>query len=381
MSSDAPPRGFSRRGVLGAAVGATTVLLASCTPLGRTESDASPRADVVSPPMPERVVAAGATQAGIARPTPPQTLVAVDVFDCEAGAGDALDALRDLIVRATDGALPGIDEPGDLTITVGVGRRVASDVYGDAGQLPPLPAFAREQLGEHQGGDLAIQTCASDVGVLSLVVEAVRAAIMNAGGQLRWTQRGTRTSQSPEGVSANALGFHDGIVNPRTNDELVHSVWCDGNDDGAAVRVSGASVMILRRLELDLAGFTALAPGDRELIVGRRADGRPLTGGEMMADVDLAEKNPDGSYVIPVDAHVRAAHPLATGRPLMLRRGYSFATDAGASGLLFICFQRDPESFIQTQLELDRRDALMRFTRCTGSGIFLILPGLDQPWK
>jgi dye decolorizing peroxidase len=59
----------------------------------------------------------------------------------------------------------------------------------------------------------------------------------------------------------------------------------------------------------------------------------------------------------------------------MLRRGFSYVNAEDDAGLLFICYQRDIGSFVQTQYRLDQGDDLLRFATPTASAAFLILPG------
>lgn len=84
---------------------------------------------------------------------------------------------------------------------------------------------------------------------------------------------------------------------------------------------------------------------------------------------------------MPPDAHARVAAPQANGGATILRRGYSY--DNGTNhegerdaGLLLLLYQRDPRrQLIPLQRHLAERDALTRFTRPVGSGVFAILPG------
>ncbi|RNL77773.1 Dyp-type peroxidase [Nocardioides marmorisolisilvae] len=263
-----------------------------------------------------------------------------------------LEALGEEIERLVSGRAADVPEPGDLTVTVGV---------ADPGLV--LPTFARDTFGpEHCGGDLVLQVCGSDpVAVLAASDRLTR------DHAVRWSQLGFSGAAGKDGFGRNLLGFHDGIVQPRGREELSAGVWGD----------DGSTVMVVRRIVLDVEGFNDLAVDQQEAVIGRRkSTGAPLSGGHLTSPLDLAAKTPAGAYLIPVDAHVRRAHPLATGRPLMLRRGYSFAGEQG-SGLLFISFQRDLAEFIQTQYRLDAGDALNRYLRVTASGVFRVLPGFS----
>ena len=69
----------------------------------------------------------------------------------------------------------------------------------------------------------------------------------------------------------------------------------------------------------------------------------------------------------------------------MLRRGYAFSngvltlddTTVDDSGLMFICFQHDLDTFVKSQQRIDDLDDLRQFTTTTASATFLILPGFS----
>ena len=145
----------------------------------------------------------------------------------------------------------------------------------------------------------------------------------------------------------------------------------------APARLAGATIAVVRRMELDLGRFAGLPVGEQEAVFGRRrASAVPLSGGSIATDPDLGAKTRDGRYVIPAGAHLRRANALATGVPQMLRRSYSI-DDPGA-GLLFISFQNALHTFTATLNRMDGVDALLAYTRTTGAGTFLILPGFSS---
>ncbi|GAB2827292.1 hypothetical protein GCM10027200_28470 [Lentzea nigeriaca] len=98
----------------------------------------------------------------------------------------------------------------------------------------------------------------------------------------------------------------------------------------------------------------------------RKHDAMPLPGGE---EVDLSAKTPDGEYVIPADAHARRAHPLTVGAGLMLCRSYNYA-----EGLIFISFQRELRTFVNTMYRMADGDALLRYAMTISSAAFRIPP-------
>lgn len=317
----------------------------------------------------QRVAHHGDTQAGVARPAA-QAHCDLSVWDVAEPAG-VLRRLSGRIDALADGdGLAGLP-PAGLTVTVGVGPRLVDPALPGGQELPLFPG---DQVDDrHRGGDLLLQVCADDPLVVSLAV----ATLVDADLVPRWRQAGFRGALGPDGHARNLLGFADGIVVPRGEDELRKEVWLDSP---AAVR--GGTIAVVRRMRLDVAGFLALPVGQQERVLGRRRDtAEPLSGGGADAEIDLGAKTSDGQYLVPADAHVRRAHPLTSGSGLMLRRGYSYDNGPGDRGLLFVSFQKQLRTFVATQHRLVEGDALMRYATTTASATFLVLPGFtpDRP--
>ncbi len=366
MSAMTSSAGLSRRRLL--AVGATG---AAAMVSGVSGSSAPAPSTPETPAEPAGTIDAhGEHQAGIVTPRIAQRHCAVVV--CDLASPDVRGTLAALGARihaltggtATLGGL----EPGPATVTVGLGpgpvRRVDPTLPGTT-ELPP---FAFEDIAPNdRGGDLLLQVCAMD----PLIVALLTAELAPLAGTVRWQAQGFRGAPlDSSGAARNLLGFADGIVGPRTDAELHEQVWLGG-------RVAGGTIAVVRRIRLDTRAFHRLPVAGQEAVIGRRRDNaEPLSGGGIDADVDLGAKTARGEYLIPADAHVRVAHPLASGTGLMLRRSYS-----SPEGLLFICFQRELRTFTATQSTMDERDVLMRFVTTTATGTFLILPGFgpDRP--
>jgi dye decolorizing peroxidase len=255
---------------------------------------------------------AQARQSGVA--TPQQ-------FHCDVSVWDAAEVPR---VAVSD----------SVTVTVGHG-------------IDGLPEFPGDQVApDHRGGKLLLQVCGDDPAAVE------DAAARLAPGGLRWREKGFRTADN-----RNTLGFVDGIVVPKTPQELNEEVWLP----------DGSTIAVVRRMKIDVAAFTSLPVAEQERVFGRRKDSAvPLSGGE---EVDLTAKTPDGEYLIPVDAHVRRAHPLPSGTGLMLRRSYNYA-----EGLIFISFQRELKTFVNTMYRMIEGDALLRYATTTTSAAFRIPP-------
>ncbi|AGP56441.1 Dyp-type peroxidase [Streptomyces rapamycinicus] len=367
----------SRRAFIGATGTVTAVGLSA----GCQSHAARPDRDDAPAPTPP-VSPTGRYQAGITLPQPAQrNLLAVvaDLVDVDAAAVRPLlaelgEAIRTL-TAGTDARLMGL-EPGDLTVTVGVGPRLVREVDPALPGAKDLPRFSRERIAPGaRGGDLLIQICADD----ALVVPVVAAALLERAGDRireRWRQSGVRGANVPvdKGRAAprNLFGFVDGIVGPHTKAEQRRHLWLAG-----PARVADGTLAVLRRMELDLPRFAKLSVAEQEAVFGRRrATGVPLSGGTIASGPDLGAKTPDGRYLVPVDAHARRAHSTAVGVGLMLRRSYSI--DGPAPGLLFMSFQNDIRTFTNTLTRMDNSDALLEFTTTTASASFLILPGFDE---
>ncbi|WP_083459692.1 Dyp-type peroxidase [Jiangella muralis] len=391
-----PPSGRTRRRDLlrglaaaGAAAGfAGAAGLAAGRATADDERRAAATTEAPAAPVggrPDAVDAAGPHQAGIARPGTPQPhglLLVLDLVATPAPTAPYRDAVRALCARlgtaildltgerAAEAGL--LDGPGDLTATIGLGPRVVAAFGADLPGAQPLPAFAADSSvpPERTGGDLLIAVYASDPndvhrGASWLAERADPDAVP------RWSQRGFRAPGTGT-IARNPLGFHDGVIVPQNADEQDEHVWIA---DGP---LAGGSICVVRRLRLDAARFTAEPVERQEAVIGRhRNDGSPLSGGGPTGEVDLLAKTADGLYVTPARSHVRAAHPSVTGSALMLRRGYAFDDGAADAGLLFVCFQRDLRTFVQTQFRLDEVDDLGGYVTPTGSATFLILPGFD----
>jgi len=305
-----------------------------------------------APAAPAAISPYGEHQAGV--DTPAQRHCAVSVWDTTqpdlAALGQEIAALRG------NPALAGLPVD-DLTATVGLGPRLSPVVTA-------LPEFPGDQVAPNErGGDLLLQVCASDPLTVSLAASVLGRA---TGGTLRWRQTAFLGPSTPAGPARNILGFPDGIVTPT---EPSREVWLD----------DGGSIAVLRRMRLRVTEFLARPVAEQERVFGRRkADGVALSGG---TDADLGAKRPDGQYLIPADAHIRLAHPMSAGVPTMLRRSYNYDNGEDDRGLLFISFQRELRTFVNTAYRMADGDALLRYATTTASAAFHVLPGFsaDQP--
>ncbi|KUJ68508.1 hypothetical protein ACZ90_18135 [Streptomyces albus subsp. albus] len=346
---------------------------------------ASSRGDASSTPKP--VVAIpfhGRRQAGVTSTQQPAThLLAFDLRRTSTAAGrktlrKVLGALTRVLSTAAS------DEPSDprlqsggttrLTSLVGVGpvlaARLGLNVPTGLADLPSHPGDRLDPARSH--GDLLIQLCAADRWTLTVVAELAAAAARSAGAVPRWTQSGFLPHTAPGTTPRNLFGFKDGTANPE-GATAERWVW------GPPGTHHDGTILVYRRIRMDVAGFAALPEDRQNLVIGRRAgDGVPLSGTAEHDDPDIYAKNPDGSYVIPATAHVRLSNPRLDGGARMLRRSYSYDEGPDDRGLLFCAFMRDPAVFTRVQDRLATRDALARFVEHRASAVAYVLPGAPR---
>ncbi|WP_406118159.1 Dyp-type peroxidase [Streptomyces sp. NBC_00989] len=306
----------------------------------------------------------GARQAGVTTPQQPAVLVvSYDLApDLYGRAGRR--AVRDVLARWSR-ALDAEPAPARLTATVGIGPLLPGRLGVSAPDaLREVPPFPGDRLDPARcGGHVLVQLCADDrrtteqaaTTLTGLAAEALRP---------RWRQTGF-LSPTPAGQTPrNLLGFKDGTENP-TPQEREKWVWA-----------GDSTFLVVRRVHIRVGDFSRLAPRRQEEIIGRhRADGAPLGRRHEHDDVDIFAKSPQGRYVIPLHAHVRAASPRFDGGARMLRRGYSYDEGPDDRGLLFLAFMRDPALFVRVQQRLAERDDLSRFIEHRASAVAYVLPG------
>jgi len=373
------PATLPRRAILGGAV--SVAALAACSTDSsdsRIQTSSGPVVATESTqtePSQTSSAAASSTQLGIDRPQVPQAFALLTVWDLAAPTGipSLLRSLGRRAARLVDSGQSAGESPVGLSVTLGLGERAAR-AAGLPEPIGTLPPFASDDLGSGPtGGDLVTLVRAEEPATVLGATDDLGSLLTRGDrGRRSWSQFAVRGPVSPQGVSRNVIGFHDGVVQPVGAEELDESVWM--RPPGGDSVLAGATTFVVRRMVIDVERFNALSRHRQEAVIGRdKVTGAPIGGTSIDSPVDLAAKNPDGSYVLPVGAHVRRAHPAATGRPLMLRRSYSFVSDA-EQGLLFMSFQRDLSAFVQTQYRLDAADDLMAFTRTTASGAFWVPP-------
>lgn len=364
---------------------------------------AATAADALSEPSPPSLPGAfgadvvpfhGAHQAGVETPQQSHTwFVGLDLRPGQTVADmRRLMALwTDDAVRLTAGtaALADLESelattPSRLTITLGLGSGFFSSLDLDAQRPPslkPLPAFAVDRLdGRWPATDVLLQIGSDDVMTVS---HAVRVLTRGARSFVdpAWVQRGFVRSRgvAPAGTTPrNLMGQVDGTSNPAPGTaELDRTVW---SADGPSWW-HGGTMLVLRRIRMELDTWERLGRTDREMAIGRRLpDGSPLAGGGEHAQVDLEAVGADGLLVVPELAHVRQAKARHDSER-MLRRGYTYDDSPGAAsvsdvGLLFAAYVADVDrQFVPVQRRLEAADLLNKWTTPVGSAVYALPPG------
>lgn len=291
---------------------------------------------------------------GITLPAVPQRHARLTVLAVDGPATAVLDAARR--IAAVDPAQPA--DAGEVSVTIGFAPHIARELWPERATAEALPRFASDAEDIVEGGELAIQVCAE-------TAPGARGASARILGEISsriaWQADGYRDAPTPEGTARTNIGFIDGIINPRSAEELAAGVFT----------AQGDTYAVLRRIRI-AQSFLDASVADQEGAIGRsRETGAPLSGGSTMDEIDLFAKTDAGRTLIPAAAHARRAHPANIGRPLMLRRSYSIDAAPGA-GLLFAAFMNDPQTFTATQRRLDEMDDLIRHTTTEASGVFFV---------
>ncbi|WP_214411581.1 iron uptake transporter deferrochelatase/peroxidase subunit [Sphaerisporangium fuscum] len=277
-----------------------------------------------------------------------------------------------------------------LTITIGFGPSLFDERFGLAAKKPAaladLPKFPGEDLKpEISGGDICIQACAHDPQV---AVHAVRNLARIGFGKVsvRWSQLGfgrTSSTSRAQATPRNLMGFKDGTNNLKLEDAalLRQQLWVASGD--GPDWMTGGSYMVTRKIRMNIETWDRAPLSEQEQIFGRdKGAGAPLGRKGEFDEPDFAAKQADGTPAIPMNSHVRLAHPSSHGGAHLLRRGYNFVDGSDGlgrldAGLFFIAYQRDPrKQFVPIQMELARNDALNEYIKHVSSGLFACPPGL-----
>ena len=232
-----------------------------------------------------------------------------------------------------------------------------------------FPPFPKEQLQDkYTGGDIVIQACADDEQV---AFHAVRNLVRKARNTvtMKWSQAGFAAIGDRLATPRNLFGFKDGTANVTKEKDFDQVVWCDSND-----WMRGGSYMAVRRIQMFLETWDRTNLQEQENTFGRYKDsGAPFGKKNEFDEVELD--------LLPVDSHVRLAKEV--NKPIY-RRSYSYSdgiderTGQFDSGLLFLSFQKDPDSFVKVLTNLGAQDKMNEYVTHIGSGLFACFAGIKK---
>jgi len=206
---------------------------------------------------------------------------------------------------------------------------------------------------------------------------------------VRWSQLGfgrTSSTSTSQATPRNLFGFKDGTANLKAEeaDLLKQHLWVQPGD--GPDWMAGGSYAVTRKIRMMIETWDRTSLGEQETIIGRtKGEGAALGQAKEFDEIDLVSKNGAGDPLIPVDAHVRLAHPDTNSGAHLLRRGYNFVDGSDGlgrlnAGLFFIAYQRDPRThFVPIQTSLARSDAMNEYTRHVSSALWACPPGVSGP--
>lgn len=399
MTDSNPDPRITRRGIL-AAGGAALLGAAGGVVIGRasaSEPDA-PTAMPTAASTSEAVASGEATllpfyddhQAGVETEEADfQTFLGLDLRNASRDDADAvLRLVSDDAARLTQGqpilgdAMPELAANADLmSIAVGLGHgffRKAGLEHAIPAEFVEIPAFENDTFEDPwTQTDLVLQIGANDPTALSHAVRMLTRDLSTLA-DVRWQQDGFRAPGTMDlGTHArrNLMGWPEGkhFPVPGTQD-FADVVWIQEGPDWLV----GGTILVLRRMRMELDLWDRLDRSAQETVVGRR-----LSDGELLsadAPGDPFEAVDDlGLPVIPMDAHVRIARADSLDG-VILRRPYNY--DMGIVdgrndvGLVFATYQRDPaKQFIATQARLTKSDAFRKWITAIGSATYVFPAG------
>lgn len=290
-----------------------------------------------------------------------------------------------------------VHSPANLTITSGFGESFFERI-GKSDQKPewlePIPAMSRDQLDTQSWPqtDLVLQLCCDDPITLSHATRHMIRAGSDYASPV-WMQQGFANAHGTEaaGTTArNLFGFKDGTINPSTDEDYEDIVWIDEGPSWA----QGGSAMVIRRIRFHMDEWEMLDRDSREVVFGRKVEsGAPIGGENEFDTADFTLTDEYGLPLIDPASHMaRARNPRYEPFQKIRRRAYNYDlppvgqdsfNDTANSGLIFICYQKDPrKQFIPIQQRLDESDRLNQWVTHIGSQVYFCPQGTDtnQYW-
>ena len=262
--------------------------------------------------------------------------------------------------------------PYRLTLTFGV----SADFLKKMGlekkrpkEFRDLPPFPKEQLQEkYTGGDIVIQACADDEQV---AFHAVRNLVRKARNTvtMKWSQSGFAAIGDRMSTPRNLFGFKDGTANVTKEKDFDKVIWTESDD-----WMNGGTYLAVRRIQMFLETWDRTNLQEQENTFGRyKESGAPFGKKDEFDEVNLD--------LLPVDSHVRLAKEV--NKPIY-RRSYSYSdgivekTGQFDTGLLFLAFQKNPDSFVKVQTNLGAQDKMNEYVTHIGSGLFACFAGVKK---
>jgi deferrochelatase/peroxidase EfeB len=210
---------------------------------------------------------------------------------------------------------------------------------------------------------------------------------------VRWSQLGfgrTSSTSRTQATPRNLFGFKDGTANVKAEDTTAvrDHVWVAPGD--GPEWMSGGSYLVTRKVKMMIETWDRTPLNEQEAIIGRaKGSGAALGRRAEFDEPDFAATGADGLPAIPLDSHVRLAHPDLNKGAKLLRRGYNYVDGSDGlgrlgAGLFFMAYQRDPRrQFVPIQSRLARMDKMNEYVRHISSGLFACPPGVrtaDDHW-
>ena len=262
--------------------------------------------------------------------------------------------------------------PYRLTLTFGVSADFLKKMSLEKKrpkEFRDLPPFPKEQLQEkYTGGDIVIQACADDEQV---AFHAVRNLVRKARNTItmKWSQSGFAAIGDRMSTPRNLFGFKDGTANVTKEKDFDQVIWTESED-----WMNGGTYLAVRRIQMFLETWDRTNLQEQENTFGRyKESGAPFGKKDEFDEVDLA--------LLPVDSHVRLAKEV--NKPIY-RRSYSYSdgiverTGQFDTGLLFLSFQKNPDSFVKVQTNLGAQDKMNEYVTHIGSGLFACFAGVKK---
>ena len=186
---------------------------------------------------------------------------------------------------------------------------------------------------------------------------------------MKWSQAGFVPIGIGGGAPRNLFGFKDGTANVTDENEFKKVVWYDKDN-----WLKNGSYLIVRKIQMHLETWDRTNLQEQENTFGRHKVSGIAFGHKNEFDkIDLSK--------LPEDSHVYLAKQ---SEKEILRRAFSYSngiseeTGQFDAGLLFLCYQKDPQQFIDIQNNLGNVDKLNEYITHIGSGIFACFGGIEK---